>query len=498
MGNLCEKSADDEDLRKFYPSFFYYVENLEKYEPGGLHPTHLGEVYDNGRYKIVHKLGFGHLSTVWLAHDLQCKRYVALKIVAAKDSQDYKDFKDLKESDHPGRNYIASSLDCFWLQGPNGYHLCLVSHVLGPSISRMLLDSRLQPSIARSIALQATQGLAYLHSQGICHGNFTTSNVLFQLSINFDSLSEEEVYALLGKPQTETVKRLSGEPPGPSAPIYVVDMPDFANIDPSKLLRQNIRIIDFDQSFYTTTPPTIMLGIPSNHMAPESIFDLKAGVHSDIWALGCAIFRLRAGYDLFDDFGDSGINSHSDTIRQVVKTIGRLPAAWSHIPFDEDGLPVRNGKKPKKESRMLEYEPIERPLLDSVSSIEDEPMGSPTLDSITEQNNGESKAILVPAEVGGRYRNGCSELFWRPPSLVGTTFTLEEGKWVATEQEAEVLSKISHEEAISFHDLLSRIFTYDPMRRISAKELSRHPWFTGDFMVTRKRKEEGKELDRIE
>src|ERR1700722_11517537 len=129
MGNLCEKSADerlqadDEDLRKFYPSFFYYVENLEKYEPGGLHPTHLGEVYDNGRYKIVHKLGFGHLSTVWLAHDLQCKRYVALKIVAAKDSQGYKDFKDFKESDHPGRKYIASSLDRFWLQGPNGYHL---------------------------------------------------------------------------------------------------------------------------------------------------------------------------------------------------------------------------------------------------------------------------------------------------------------------------------------------------------------------------------------
>lgn len=199
MWNLCKKSADErlrtdqeqadeeqadegQDVPKFLRSSFYYAENLEDYKPGGLHPTHLGETYDNGRYKTVHKLGFGGFSTVWLARDLQCNRYVALKIVAARYSQDYKDMKatqDLKESNHPGRNYIASFLAQFWLQGPNGHHLCLVSPLLGPSISRMsTLDSRLQPSIARNIALQATQGLAYLHSQGMCHGGkFVTRNL---------------------------------------------------------------------------------------------------------------------------------------------------------------------------------------------------------------------------------------------------------------------------------------------------------------------------------
>src|SRR6266487_5839894 len=38
-----------------------------------------------------------------------------------------------KESAHPGRNYIASFLGHFWLQGPYGHHLCLVSQVLGPA-----------------------------------------------------------------------------------------------------------------------------------------------------------------------------------------------------------------------------------------------------------------------------------------------------------------------------------------------------------------------------
>ena len=298
--------------------------------------------------------------------------------------------------------------------------------------------------------------------------DFTTSNLLFQLSTNFDTLSEEEVYALLGKPQTETVQMLSGEHPGPSAPTYVVDMPDFVNIDPSKLTRENIRIIDFDQSFDTTAPPTTVLGIPPAYMAPESIFDLTAGVHSDIWALGCAIFRMRAGYDLFASevpvFDLTGAGTPSDTIGQVVKTIGELPAAWSHIRFDdEDGLPIRDGEGQEKESGDLGYAPMERPLLDAILSIEDEPMGNATLDS----------------------------LFWRPPPA-GTDSDSEEGTRVETEQEKDVLPKISHEEATSFHDLLSRIFIYNPTQRISAAELSRHPWFTGDFSVM-KEKEEGKQ-----
>ena len=47
------------------------VENPDRYRPGGYHPVHLGDVYD-GRYKVIHKLGFGTYSTVWLARDIKC------------------------------------------------------------------------------------------------------------------------------------------------------------------------------------------------------------------------------------------------------------------------------------------------------------------------------------------------------------------------------------------------------------------------------------------
>ena len=44
-------------------------EDLEDYCKGGYHPVEPGQVYRNGRYTVVRKLGWGHFSTVWLARD---------------------------------------------------------------------------------------------------------------------------------------------------------------------------------------------------------------------------------------------------------------------------------------------------------------------------------------------------------------------------------------------------------------------------------------------
>jgi hypothetical protein len=44
-------------------------EDLEDYCKGGYHPVEPGQVYKDGRYTVVRKLGWGHFSTVWLARD---------------------------------------------------------------------------------------------------------------------------------------------------------------------------------------------------------------------------------------------------------------------------------------------------------------------------------------------------------------------------------------------------------------------------------------------
>lgn len=44
---------------------------IEDYRPGGFHPVHLGDLFNDGQFKVIRKLGEGAYSTVWLAHDLR-------------------------------------------------------------------------------------------------------------------------------------------------------------------------------------------------------------------------------------------------------------------------------------------------------------------------------------------------------------------------------------------------------------------------------------------
>lgn len=48
------------------------AEPLHRYRPGGYHPVHLGDSLKDGRYQIIHKLGFGGYSTVWTAKYRKC------------------------------------------------------------------------------------------------------------------------------------------------------------------------------------------------------------------------------------------------------------------------------------------------------------------------------------------------------------------------------------------------------------------------------------------
>ena len=75
--------------------------------------------------------------------------------------------------DHPQRNIISELLDNFWIDGPNGRHLCLVDEVFGSSIAEAKEESKtmlLPLKTARNVAAQLSLGLSYIHSRGILHG----------------------------------------------------------------------------------------------------------------------------------------------------------------------------------------------------------------------------------------------------------------------------------------------------------------------------------------
>lgn len=150
------------------------VENLEVYLPGGYHPVNIGDSYSDGRYRVVHKLGWGSYSTVWLARDTHKCQYVALKVLIAdvsEDSAESRVLRHLSRSDG-ATGFVASLLDEFYIHGPNGRHLCIATKPTRCSLG----ESKLNPpwmfplQVSRAIAAQVIMGVQEIHERGVIHG----------------------------------------------------------------------------------------------------------------------------------------------------------------------------------------------------------------------------------------------------------------------------------------------------------------------------------------
>ncbi|KAI1828346.1 kinase-like domain-containing protein [Xylaria intraflava] len=312
------------------------LEKIYDYEPGGHHPLHLGDTL-HGRYRVLHKLGSGGYSNVWLCCDTNSSepRYVAVKIIMAEGST--LACPELRVNKLLGLGIKAEAvarhfclpLDQFSIDGPNGTHYALVYPVLGPRVSRLfnrVNDDDLDITL-RKIAAQVTQAMNILHTHGICHGDFRPANILARLS-NLDGLSEDDIFRLVGKPeQTRVITASQKKHDLPTAPqylVYPIVWEDIAQ-EPSArgLITDEACIIDFGESFEISDPPPD-LGIPQIYCAPEYILDKHVGASCDLWALACTIFEIRTGRRLFDTFDDD----RDDHLCKIATVLGKFPEPW--------------------------------------------------------------------------------------------------------------------------------------------------------------------------
>ncbi|KAI9150682.1 putative Serine protein kinase [Paramyrothecium foliicola] len=232
------------------------------------------------------------------------------------------------------RQHVTQLLDDFEHKGPNGTHICLVFEPMGPSVNSMVeelpqfnprlrgMKVRYPPQMARAILKQSLQALAFIHKNGVAHGDFQPGNLLFCLSEldkqPEDALRQEEDSQ--GTSTSPPLQRLDGKM-DKWAPKYLCISQPLAAFTPyTDGLK--IKLSDMGGAYFFSNPP-IKIVTPLGLRSPELVLAGNINEKLDIWSFGCILFEIITGSPLFCIPDLEGRDD--DHLLALIATLGPLP-----------------------------------------------------------------------------------------------------------------------------------------------------------------------------
>ncbi len=181
-----------------------------------------------GRYRLLEPLGRSAMSSVWLAHDDELERRVAVKMLAANadPARFEREARAVAALSHPN---ICALYDYGEAEG----RLYMVLEYLpnGSLEERLRSGQPLPDGETLRIATQLAAGLAHAHERGLVHRDLKPANVLFDAEERAkisdfgiarvgSSSTLTEVGTVLGTASYISPEQASGLPAGPASDVY--------------------------------------------------------------------------------------------------------------------------------------------------------------------------------------------------------------------------------------------------------------------------------------
>ncbi|KAJ5085517.1 hypothetical protein N7532_010288 [Penicillium argentinense] len=233
------------------------------------------------RWQLLDLLGTGAFSHVYRASDREGKMgEVAIKVMKKYEMKEphkanlQKEIQIMRQLDH---NNISRLIDVI---ETNQYcHIVLELCTGGELFNQLVKLTYLSEDLSRHVILQVAQAVLYLHQTGIVHRDIKPENILF------NSIPVE--------PSKTPKPTLPGEE-------NKVDEGDFVPGVGGGGIGE-VKLADFGLSKIIAGAPTATPCGTMSYAAPEIVRDEKYTTGVDMWALGCVLYTLLAGYPPFYD-----------------------------------------------------------------------------------------------------------------------------------------------------------------------------------------------------
>jgi serine/threonine protein kinase/Flp pilus assembly protein TadD len=212
--------------------------------------THLG------RYQIRSKVGEGGMGEVYLAHDTQLRRSVALKVLPAEFTLSEERLRRFERE-----AYAVSALNhpniitIHEIGKTDSTHYIVTEFVDGESLRQLMQNGPVSVGKVLDVAVQITNALATAHAAGIVHRDIKPENVMLRR----DAVIKVLDFGLAKLTQDE------------------------AGLDSEALTRALVN-----------TGAGIVMGTAC-YMSPEQARGSNIDARTDIWSLGVVLYEMLAG-----------------------------------------------------------------------------------------------------------------------------------------------------------------------------------------------------------